>query len=182
VCRLGTHGGAAELKAHPFFARVKWDELRHMPAPNIPMLEHELDTQNFEKFDEAGDAPLATSGKRYNRRADTEFMGFTYKNISVRPSTFRLPIFALPAQCILALHQHICNQTLFLQAVSRDGSSPGDGAALNVTSVGDKRALLRDLHLPFESCLYGADEYLFACRKACSEKSHELLCTAELVC
>lgn len=83
---MGTRGGAAEIKAHPFFARVDWAVLRHVAAPNVPKLEHELDTQNFERFEEDGSAPASGGGKRWTRRADPNFVGFTYKNITVRHS------------------------------------------------------------------------------------------------
>ena len=77
-CRLGTRGGAAELKSHPFFAGVQWDSLRHSRAPNIPALKNELDTSNFEKFDEQ-EGP-AGGGRRRANRKDPDFMCFTYKN------------------------------------------------------------------------------------------------------
>lgn len=34
--RLGTHGGAEAIKAHPFFRSVDWALLRHKPAPLVP--------------------------------------------------------------------------------------------------------------------------------------------------
>ncbi|KAK9451164.1 kinase-like domain-containing protein [Limtongia smithiae] len=44
--RLG-RGGASEIKAHPFFADVDWDMLRHMQAPFVPRLESVTDTSYF---------------------------------------------------------------------------------------------------------------------------------------
>ncbi|MCH86908.1 serine/threonine-protein kinase 38-like [Trifolium medium] len=49
--RLGSNG-ADEIKAHPFFNGVEWDKLYHIEAAFIPEVNDELDTQNFEKFDE----------------------------------------------------------------------------------------------------------------------------------
>lgn len=40
------------LQAHPFFKGVEWDKLYHMEAAFVPEVNDELDTQNFEKFDE----------------------------------------------------------------------------------------------------------------------------------
>ncbi|KAI9078704.1 hypothetical protein K1719_039347 [Acacia pycnantha] len=40
-------------KAHPFFRGVEWDKLYQMEAAFIPKVNDELDTQNFEKFQEA---------------------------------------------------------------------------------------------------------------------------------
>ena len=40
------------MQAHPFFAGVSWDTMHADPPPYEPKVEHELDTQNFEHFDE----------------------------------------------------------------------------------------------------------------------------------
>ena len=80
TCRLGTRHGAAELKAHPFFKGLDWEHLTSMKAPNIPEIEHELDTRNFENFEEDADAPSSTSGGKWKKRADPVFMNFTYKS------------------------------------------------------------------------------------------------------
>jgi serine/threonine kinase 38 len=39
-------------QAHPWFRGVQWDKLYDMEAAYIPEVEDELDTQNFEKFEE----------------------------------------------------------------------------------------------------------------------------------
>ncbi len=46
--RLGA-GGAAEVKAHPFFEGINWEDLaaKRVPAPFKPPLHNELDTNNF---------------------------------------------------------------------------------------------------------------------------------------
>ncbi|RVW40554.1 Serine/threonine-protein kinase 38-like [Vitis vinifera] len=49
--RLGT-GGVEEIKAHPWFRCIQWDKLYEMEAAHKPTVTGELDTQNFEKFDE----------------------------------------------------------------------------------------------------------------------------------
>ncbi|KAM0011169.1 putative non-specific serine/threonine protein kinase [Helianthus debilis subsp. tardiflorus] len=41
-----------ELLAHPWFKGVEWEELYQMEAAFIPKVNGELDTQNFEKFEE----------------------------------------------------------------------------------------------------------------------------------
>ena len=43
--RLGSHGGASELRGHPFFAGVDWRGLYAARPPYRPAVEHELDTQ-----------------------------------------------------------------------------------------------------------------------------------------
>lgn len=72
ACRLGTRGGAAEIKAHPFFAGVQWDRMEQARAPNVPSLKGELDTSNFENFDEM-EGP-AGGGRRRANRKDPDFM------------------------------------------------------------------------------------------------------------
>ncbi|XP_022859137.1 serine/threonine-protein kinase orb6-like, partial [Olea europaea var. sylvestris] len=49
--RLGT-GGAGQIKAHPWFNDIEWDKLYEMEAAFKPMVNGELDTQNFTKFDD----------------------------------------------------------------------------------------------------------------------------------
>lgn len=41
-----------QIKLHPFFANFPWDRLADMPAPFRPDLKHELDTKNFDTFEE----------------------------------------------------------------------------------------------------------------------------------
>ncbi|KAH7545587.1 hypothetical protein FEM48_Zijuj01G0109300 [Ziziphus jujuba var. spinosa] len=68
--RLGTKG-AHEIKAHAWFKGLQWDRLYQMEAAFIPEVNDELDTQNFEKFEEM------LSSK------DTNFVGYTYKNFEI---------------------------------------------------------------------------------------------------
>ncbi|KAK9804966.1 hypothetical protein WJX73_005308 [Symbiochloris irregularis] len=82
--RLGTRQGAAEIKAHPFFAGVRWDDLYSSTAPYQPIVDHELDTQNFENFPEM-DGPEGATPRRRSR--DPNFVGYTYKNFNATPSS-----------------------------------------------------------------------------------------------
>ncbi|KAF8392176.1 hypothetical protein HHK36_022518 [Tetracentron sinense] len=59
--RLGTKG-ADEIKVHPWFQGVEWCRLYQMEAAFIPEVNDELDTQNFEKFEES-DNQIQTSSK-----------------------------------------------------------------------------------------------------------------------
>lgn len=45
--RLGAEGGAAEIKAHPFFKGINWALIRNMKPPIIPQLSGPLDTSYF---------------------------------------------------------------------------------------------------------------------------------------
>ncbi|CAN6901075.1 unnamed protein product [Brassica oleracea] len=68
--RLGSKG-ADEIKAHPWFETVDWDSIFDMDAAFVPEVNDDLDTQNFEKFDEI------LSSK------DVNFVGYTYKNFEI---------------------------------------------------------------------------------------------------
>ncbi|KAG2501795.1 hypothetical protein HYH03_000295 [Edaphochlamys debaryana] len=81
--RIGTRGGVEEIKSHPFFAGIDWAHLHVLPAPFVPRVDHELDTQNFEAFDEdmqGGGAGGAGRGNKWLAKADPNFIGYTYKN------------------------------------------------------------------------------------------------------
>lgn len=84
--RIGTKG-AHEIKAHPWFAGVEWEKLYQMEAAFIPEVNDELDTQNFEKFEETA-PPMQTSSKAGPWRKmlsskDVNFVGYTYKNFEI---------------------------------------------------------------------------------------------------
>jgi serine/threonine kinase 38 len=40
------------MQAHPWLGSVEWEKLYQMEAAFIPEVNDELDTQNFEKFEE----------------------------------------------------------------------------------------------------------------------------------
>ncbi|PRW59736.1 serine threonine- kinase tricorner-like [Chlorella sorokiniana] len=77
--RLGSHGGASELRAHPFFAGLDWKSLFEQRPPYRPAVEHELDTQNFEQYEDDGATGLTPGGSRSRPIADPNFIGYTYK-------------------------------------------------------------------------------------------------------
>lgn len=84
--RLGSNG-ADEIKAHPFFDGVEWDKLYQMEAAFIPEVNDELDTQNFEKFEESGSQVQASSRagpwRKMLSSKDFNFVGYTYKNFEI---------------------------------------------------------------------------------------------------
>ncbi|KAK4773246.1 hypothetical protein SAY87_028265 [Trapa incisa] len=84
--RLGTRG-ADEIKVHPWFKGIDWNRLYQMKAAFIPEVNDELDTQNFEKFEEV-DNQIQTSSKSGPWRKmlsskDVNFVGYTYKNYEI---------------------------------------------------------------------------------------------------
>ncbi|KAK4273031.1 hypothetical protein QN277_021504 [Acacia crassicarpa] len=84
--RLGSNG-ADEIKAHPFFRGVEWDKLYQMEAAFIPEVNDELDTQNFEKFEEADiqnhQASRSGPWRKMLSSKDLNFVGYTYKNFEI---------------------------------------------------------------------------------------------------
>ena len=75
--RLGKNG-SEEIKAHPFFKDVDWENIRtKMKPPFIPDIQNDYDTKYFEVFDE--EEPFYPPKKPIKRRKDMEWLGFTYK-------------------------------------------------------------------------------------------------------
>ncbi|KAJ8749103.1 hypothetical protein K2173_013710 [Erythroxylum novogranatense] len=84
--RLGSKG-TDELKAHTWFNGTDWDHLYQMEAAFIPEVNDELDTQNFEKFDESEHQTLTSSKagpwRKMLSSKDINFVGYTYKNFEI---------------------------------------------------------------------------------------------------
>jgi len=74
--RLGKNG-AEEIKNHPFFNGVDWDNLRNSKPPFIPFLKNEYDTSYFENFEE--NEPFYPVPKNKFKRKDIEYLGYTFK-------------------------------------------------------------------------------------------------------
>ena len=55
--RLGVNG-VEEIKSHPFFKGTDWTNIRHTIAPFIPDLSSDVDTTNFDKFEEDKNDPF----------------------------------------------------------------------------------------------------------------------------
>ncbi|KAG5002838.1 hypothetical protein JHK86_026977 [Glycine max] len=112
--RLGSKG-ADEIKAHPFFKGVEWNKLYQMEAAFIPEVNDELDTQNFEKFDESDSQTQSSSRsgpwrKMLSSKKDLNFVGYTYKNFEI-VNDYQVPgmgrVFCcfpltLPSSCLTA--------------------------------------------------------------------------------
>ena len=68
------------MQRHPFFRGIEWETLRQQRAPFEPVVMHELDTRNFDHFDEEI-SPSSTSARRRYGRVDRDFIGYTYKEL-----------------------------------------------------------------------------------------------------
>ncbi|KAG9135213.1 hypothetical protein Leryth_013485 [Lithospermum erythrorhizon] len=87
--RLGTRG-VEEIKVHPWFKGIKWDILYETEAAYKPTVNGELDTQNFEKFDDV-EGPPSTASKvgiwhKMLTSKDSNFIWYTYKKSDVSKS------------------------------------------------------------------------------------------------
>lgn len=84
--RLGTRG-VDELKAHPWFRGIQWDMLYEMVAAYKPIVNGDLDTQNFEKFPDLegppSTIPRVGPWRKMLTSKDTNFIGFTFKKSDV---------------------------------------------------------------------------------------------------
>ncbi|CAA0823954.1 AGC (cAMP-dependent- cGMP-dependent and protein kinase C) kinase family protein [Striga hermonthica] len=84
--RLGSKG-ANEIKAHPWFDGIDWENIYHIEAAFIPEVNDELDTQNFEKFEESENHNQTSSRSGPWRKMlsskDINFVGYTYKNFEI---------------------------------------------------------------------------------------------------
>lgn len=89
--RLGING-VEEIKAHPFFAGVDWRRIRDKKAPYLPDLKNEIDTSNFDHYDEEEawyvEEPLTKrraiihqqgGGNKENQHQYNQFWGYTFK-------------------------------------------------------------------------------------------------------
>ncbi|XP_051141704.1 uncharacterized protein LOC127258764 [Andrographis paniculata] len=84
--RLGSKG-ANQIKAHPWFRGIEWDNIYRMEAAFVPEVNDELDTQNFDKFEESvhHTQTSSKSGARSKMLSpkDINFVGYTYKNFEI---------------------------------------------------------------------------------------------------
>ena len=64
-----------QIKAHPFFRSVDWEAVRRQKAPIVPKVDSEIDTQNFDKFEELED------GVDEGTEDSAAFIGYTFKRV-----------------------------------------------------------------------------------------------------
>ena len=72
--RLGVNG-IEEIKQHPFFNGIDWNNMKNKKAPYIPDLKNDIDTKHFDKFEEI--EPWVPS-KKEAKRKEPQFIGYTY--------------------------------------------------------------------------------------------------------
>ena len=74
--RLGING-AEEIKSHPFFKGLDWENIRDSKAPFIPQLKNDYDTCYFDLF--KAKEPFHPPVKKKRKRKDIEYLGYTFK-------------------------------------------------------------------------------------------------------
>ena len=90
--RIGRLGGATEIKDHPFFRNVRFEDLRRIKAPFEPRLQSNIDTSYFPIEEipqgdagqiaarEAAAAAAAASGEPEDNTENTlPFIGYTFR-------------------------------------------------------------------------------------------------------
>jgi len=77
--RLGKNG-VEEIKKHPFFKGIDWNNLRSMKAPYQPVVKSEDDCSRFDKFEEETPFyPIPDPTQIGKKRKDMNFPGYTFK-------------------------------------------------------------------------------------------------------
>ena len=74
-CRLGING-VDEIKKHPFFKSIDWDNIRNVKAPFIPDIENDWDNKYFDKFSE--EEPFYPPDDKKKKRKDVNYAGYTF--------------------------------------------------------------------------------------------------------
>jgi serine/threonine kinase 38 len=82
VCDSSKRLTFAQLQSHPFFASLDWNNVRKTRAPIVPAVTNELDTQNFDKFEDLTDEQLAADeAAALAAGPDNSFVGYTFKRV-----------------------------------------------------------------------------------------------------
>lgn len=63
-----------EIKSHPFFEGLDFDKLRSSKAAIVPVVTSDVDTQNFDKFEEA----VVQGEEKQGATGDQSFIGYTF--------------------------------------------------------------------------------------------------------
>lgn len=77
--RLGTNGGADEIKKHPFFEGLTFTDLRKQRAPYKPPIKHETDTSNFDSVDDIEQHHHDDEDFRNGKYPEHAFVEFTFR-------------------------------------------------------------------------------------------------------
>jgi len=124
------------VQRHPWFKGLEWERLYEMEAAFVPEVKDELDTQNFEKFEEV---QYCTVGRIAGRIAGSTMAAVGVVTLAYR--TLCTVLWAKSAQCCSAL-SHFCPPL----------SVPAAGACIGVTKSWPLEEGAFHSYLPSLSC------------------------------
>jgi serine/threonine kinase 38 len=84
ICDASKRLTFEQIRNHKFFKGFDWEHVRNKKAAIIPKVTSEVDTQNFDKFEEQAEEPSdepANKGPTDN----SQFVGFTFKRPDEKP-------------------------------------------------------------------------------------------------
>ena len=77
--RLGTRS-VDDIKNHPFFRGIDWKNLRSMKPPYVPAIKSDIDTSNFDTFEEKPAEAAKPADQPWKvKQTDPTFVGYTFK-------------------------------------------------------------------------------------------------------
>ena len=79
--RLGKNG-SEEIKSHPFFKDINWNNLKEMKPPFVPKVKNDYDIKYFNKY--SSKEPLHPH-QRNSKKKDSEFVGYTFNGEDTEP-------------------------------------------------------------------------------------------------
>lgn len=71
--------GASEIKSHPFFKSINWDNIRSITPAFVPSISHDIDTKYFDKFEEEDSFYPANCEKPKHVFKDICFINFDFE-------------------------------------------------------------------------------------------------------
>lgn len=91
ICSARVRAGYAEIRRHQFFKSCPWDDLMKMKPPFVPDLKSEIDTSNFDEFDEAPVIDKHIESSKENKFQDFTFVRRPKKKKAMAMSMFDDP-------------------------------------------------------------------------------------------
>lgn len=85
-----------QIQSHPFFRSVDWNHIRQTRAPIVPTVTSDIDTQNFDRFEEQDEAQDDAPADG----ANNSFIGYTFKRVE-KPKALANDFFCKLISCIL---------------------------------------------------------------------------------
>jgi len=84
ICDSGKRLTFEQIKSHRWFRIIDWENMRKLKAPIQPKVISEVDTQNFDKFEDLQESTEEESAAT-RQEANSQFIGFTFKRVDKKP-------------------------------------------------------------------------------------------------